>query len=52
MGFELDPAANEVRSREAREISTAASKARVLVIPTNEELAMAHQTVEVIGSPA
>ncbi|CAL8972087.1 Acetate kinase [Tessaracoccus sp. O5.2] len=49
MGLTLDPAANEVRSREAREISTPDSAVKVLVIPTNEELAMARQTVEIIG---
>lgn len=49
LGFELDVAANEQRSKEAREISTADSKVRVLVIPTNEELAMARETLAVIG---
>lgn len=50
LGFELDPHANLVRSREAREISTPGSKVRVLVVPTNEELAMARETLAVIGS--
>lgn len=49
LGFELDEAANQVRSKEQREISTPESKVRVLVIPTNEELAMAEETLEVIG---
>ena len=49
LGFELDEDANEQRSKQAREISTPDSKVRVLVIPTNEELAMAQETLEVIG---
>ena len=49
LGFELDVAANEERSKEAREISTPDSKVHVLVIPTNEELAMARETMAVIG---
>lgn len=48
LGFELNHAANEERSKEAREISTADSRVRVLVIPTNEELAMARETLKVI----
>ncbi len=48
LGFELDGAANEKRSKESREISTPASKVRVLVIPTNEELAMARETLAVV----
>lgn len=50
LGFELDVQANLVRSREPREISTPASAVRVLVVPTNEELAMARETVAVIAS--
>jgi len=50
LGFELDADANEKRSKDSREISTPASKVRVLVIPTNEELAMARETLTVIGS--
>ena len=50
MGFELNTAVNEARSKVAREISTSASKVRVLVIPTNEELAMARETLKVITS--
>ena len=49
LGFDLDEGANLVRSREPREISTPESKVKVLVIPTNEELAMARETLEVIG---
>ncbi len=50
LGFELDVDANEKRSKESREISTADSRVRVLVIPTNEELAMARETLAVINA--
>lgn len=49
LGFELDEKANQVRSKEPRQISTAGSGVTVLVVPTNEELAMAKETVRVIG---
>lgn len=48
LGVELDVAANRAASREARDISTAGSRVRVLVIPTNEEYEIARQAVEVI----
>lgn len=48
-GVELDPELNAVRSKEPRTITTAASKLPVLVVPTNEELAMARQVVATIG---
>ncbi len=47
LGVELDPEANKVRGEE-RKISTENSKVDVFVIPTNEELAIARQTVEVL----
>lgn len=43
LGIELDSAQNDARVRGARDISTAESRVRVLVIPTNEELEIAHQ---------
>jgi len=46
LGIELDPAANETRGREA-DISTAASATRILVVPTNEELTIARDTLRV-----
>ncbi|GAA4894802.1 acetate kinase [Tessaracoccus lubricantis] len=49
LGFELDVAANLARSKQPREISTPESKVRVLVVPTNEELAMAQETLDVIS---
>lgn len=48
LGVELDEEKNKVRSGEPREISTPASKVKVLVIPTNEELSMARQTLKVV----
>ncbi|MDO5678652.1 MAG: acetate kinase [Propionibacteriaceae bacterium] len=48
-GLTLDEEANKVRSKEPRRISTEDSKVQVLVVPTNEELAMAQETVTVIG---
>ncbi len=50
LGLELDTAANEaVVGREAR-ISAAASRTAVLVIPTNEELLIARDTVRLVES--
>jgi acetate kinase len=46
LGLELDPALNEARSDEARVISRGAVP--VLVVPTNEELQIARETVEVL----
>ena len=43
LGVELDAAANDCRGKEV-EISTPASKVRVFVIPTNEELMIARDT--------
>ena len=49
LGFKLDEEVNQKRSKQAREISSADSKVKVLVVPTNEELAMAQETLRVIG---
>ena len=46
-GVELDPERNERRERGIRVISTDASPVTVLVVPTNEELEIAQQTLEV-----
>ena len=40
-GIEIDPERNMMRSKEARVVSTEGSAVTVLVIPTNEELAIA-----------
>jgi acetate kinase len=42
-GLELDDVKNEIRSKEIREINTANSKTKIMVIPTNEEMEIANQ---------
>ncbi|MDR3070705.1 MAG: acetate kinase [Propionibacteriaceae bacterium] len=49
LGFILDGEANAVRSKEPRIISKPDSPTTVLVVPTNEELAMARETVAAIS---
>ena len=49
LGITLDTVSNTVRSKEPRAISTKDSSVAVLVIPTNEELQMAHEVKAVIG---
>jgi len=46
LGIEIDPVANLVRGKE-KIISTPESRVKVLVIPTNEELMIARETVRV-----
>ncbi len=48
MGIEIDKNKNEPRSKDVRDISVNGSKVKVLVVPTNEELEIALQTVEVL----
>lgn len=48
LGIQIDETVNSVRSKEARRISTPDSPTTVLVVPTNEELAIAHACVEVV----
>lgn len=48
LGLELDEAKNEIRSNDIREINTANSKAKILVVPTNEELEIANQVYDLI----
>ncbi|WP_411719800.1 acetate/propionate family kinase [Mycetocola sp.] len=47
-GIRLSPERNEEKSREARRISADDSDVTVLVIPTNEELEIARQTMSVV----
>lgn len=47
-GVEVDAARNRERGSTARRISTDASKTTVLVVPTNEELEIARQTLELV----
>jgi len=49
LGIDIDIKANNASSSEARVISNAASAVKVLVIPTNEELKIARETVGVLG---
>ena len=48
LGISVDRARNASTSRDARYISPDGSPVAVLVIPTNEELEIARQTVAVI----
>lgn len=43
LGIELDPAQNIAYKGELKEINSASSKVKILVIPTNEEYEIAHQ---------
>jgi acetate kinase len=49
MGIEVDPQRNNRRSKKAFEIQTNDSPVKILVIPTNEELEIAEQTVACIN---
>ena len=48
LGIRLDEARNTARSRDARVISAEGSPVAVLVVPTDEELEMARQTVSLL----
>lgn len=48
-GMELDEVKNDVRANDLREINSAASKVKILVIPTNEELEIAKQAFQLIN---
>lgn len=48
-GFEIDDDKNSVRSSEIREINKEDSRTKVLVIPTNEELEIAKQALELMN---
>lgn len=50
MGIQIDPEKNTSSERGMRAISTDDSNVHVLVIPTNEEIEIARQTVQAIGS--
>ncbi len=49
LGLEIDLAANEGRISVEKKISTNSSKVEIWVIPTNEELQIAQDTVEIIS---
>ena len=48
LGIKIDKEKNRVRGKEI-EISTADSKVKVLVVPTNEEIVIARDTLELVG---
>ena len=48
LGAEFDPALNDFKGKE-REISTPTSRVKLWVIPTNEELMIARDTMELVG---
>lgn len=50
LGIAVDSTKNERRSKEAFEIQTETSTVKILVIPTNEELEIAEQTVACVES--
>lgn len=52
LGISLDPEANAVRAPQARLISTADSAIPVLVVPTDEEEAIAEATAETVAREA
>ena len=49
IGIEIDPQKNAATVRKEGEITTDSSRAKVLVIPTNEEAAIAADTYELVG---
>jgi len=49
LGVEIDEALNGKRSGDDRVISTDASKVKVMIIPTNEEVMIARDTVRLLG---
>jgi len=49
LGIELDHDRNDLHSRAERRISSDSSAVEVLVIPTNEELEIARQTLALVG---
>jgi acetate kinase len=49
LGIKIDLVRNSMPSTVARAVSTEDSRVKVLVIPTNEELEIAQQTIEAIG---
>ncbi|MBU4328982.1 MAG: acetate kinase, partial [Acidobacteriota bacterium] len=50
LGIELDKGKNEERSKANRDISTADSRVKILVIPTNEEKRIARETKRILMS--
>ena len=50
LGIEIDDEINNTRSKQVRRISTPNSRVEVLVVPTNEELMIARDTLRIVKS--
>ncbi len=50
LGVELDPRKNDLPAKGIREVQSANSPVRVMVVPTNEELEIANQSYELVIS--
>jgi acetate kinase len=48
LGIEIDPERNNDHGNKVREINSSTSRIKVLVVPTNEELRIAQETIKVI----
>lgn len=48
LGIELDKEKNKIRSKKIREIQSATSKVKILIIPTNEEIEIAKQSYQLL----
>jgi len=51
MGVEVDPELNKIRSGTPRIISKPSSRVKIMVIPTNEELVIARDTLKIVKAP-
>jgi acetate kinase len=51
LGLELDPERNRAARGQDAEIGTAGGRARVFVVPTNEELLIARDTAGIVSAP-
>jgi acetate kinase len=49
LGIKLDEDKNNTRTKGIHEINTADSKVKILIVPTNEELEIAHQCYELLN---
>ncbi|MEW5867556.1 MAG: acetate kinase, partial [Bacillota bacterium] len=49
LGVKIDPVKNDIKGKEA-DISAEGSAVKVLVVPTNEELIIARDTMEIVSA--
>ncbi|MCE7071217.1 acetate kinase [Dyadobacter sp. CY327] len=49
LGLKIDQEANRIKSSEIKEISSAESRVKILVVPTNEEFEIARQSFELLS---